>query len=142
MRRVVLLALVSLAGCAFEPSGPGDPDPIDPGEPDDPLYVDAGVVPPPPPPPPTTECRVEGPNLGVVGLMVSAPGQGIYRFDSWQLDNDGDPIGFVMSGPSTVRYQVRADEARFIADTLVWTHPSTEPDAITRIDFCAVEDGD
>src|SRR5688572_25002145 len=102
MSRLAIAALITLAGCAFEPSGPGDPGPIDP-DPDLPLDVDAGVV--TPTPPPTSQCRAEGPNLGVVGLLVEVPGQGIYRFDAWQSDNSGDLIGFSLSGPTPVRYQ-------------------------------------
>lgn len=139
MRRVIAIALVSLGACAFEPSGPGEPSPIDPDEPDGPADVDAGVE----PPPPTTtvvECKVEGANLGVVGLVVEVPGQGRYRFESWQDDGDGGWIGFTISGPLAVRYQVRADEDRFWGQTMVWTHPGQDPDGITRVDFCVTPD--
>jgi hypothetical protein len=144
MRRVVAIALVSLGACAFEPSGPGEPSPIEPDEPDGPANVDAGDEPTTTPPPTTTivECRVEGANLGLVGLVVEVPGQGAYRFESWQDDGDGEWIGFAISGPIDVRYQVRADEERFWGETMAWTYPGPDPDGITRIDFCATPDDD
>jgi hypothetical protein len=81
----------------------------------------------------------------VVGLTVEVPGQGSYRFESWQTLVGGELVGFTLSGPAGVRYEVRADEDRFWASTLLWSHPDlpADADAISRIDFCAQPpDGD
>lgn len=132
MRHAVAASLVSLAACAFEPSGPGD---LGPGpDPDPPLAdVDGGAVTPTPPAP--VECRVEGPNLGVVGLTVEVPGGGTWRFESWQALPSGEPAGFTLSGPPNPSYEVRADRDRFWVTEMVFVVPRDK--AISRVDFCA-----
>jgi len=138
MRHLIAASLVSLGACAFEPSGPGDPGPGPDPDPPLPADVDAGVT--PPPPPPVVDCRAEGGNLGIVGLIVDVPEQGMYRFDSWQVTPAGELVGFTLSGPPEPRYEVRADDDRFEGREMLWVHPqlaSGGADAITRVDFCA-----
>lgn len=144
MRLYVLCATI-LSACAFEPSGPGDPG--DPGTPDPgiPGDVDAAVAgeppvdptPPDPPQPPTVECRLEGEHLGIVGATVEV-GSRTYVFASWQTSPQGSPIGFTLSGPSQVRYEVRTEADRDFGDTLVYEGT----DRITRVDFCVSFDDD
>ncbi len=147
MRHLVALVLAGLAGCAFEPGGPGGPA-DDPGLPDpgiDP-ELDAGVVtqPPLPPPPRTVACRVDGADLGVVGLQVTSP-IGTYGFESWQAASNGDLVGFTLAGPAGVHYEVRTGRTRFWSELMLWTHPelaSGLAEPITRVDFCASPDED
>jgi hypothetical protein len=140
MRHAIVASLVSLAACAFEPSGPGD---LGPGpDPDPPLAdVDGGAATPTPPAP--VDCRVQGPDLGVVGLTVAGP-QGVWRFDGWQVTPGGDLVGFVISGPPDPRYEVRADDDRFWGRDMFWVHPELsrgDAEPIERIDFCATPGG-
>ncbi len=137
MRHVIAASLVSLGACAFEPSGPGDPGPGPDPDPPLPADVDAGVT--PPPPPPVVDCRAEGGNLGIVGLIVVGSDDATYRLDSWQVAPNGDLVGFTLSGPPGPRYEVRADRERFEGREMLWVHPdlaSGEADSITRVDFC------
>lgn len=140
--RLYVLCAMTLAACAFEPTGPHDPG--DEGTPDPgiPSDVDAGFVgeppvdptPPDPPPtldPPTVLCRIEGQHLGVDGLRARA-GSRTYTFASWQRSPQGEPIGFTLTGPSNVRYEVRTEGDRDFGDTLVYAGTAV----ITRIDFC------
>jgi hypothetical protein len=139
MRHVIVASLVSLAACAFEPGGPGDPGPGP--DPDPPLAdVDGGSVTPTPPAP--VKCRVDGPNLGVVGLTVEVPDQGVWRFDSWTVTPGGELVGFTLSGPDDPRYEVRADDDRYWGRGMIFVVPEAE--SITRVDFCATpsEGGD
>ncbi|MBZ0232716.1 MAG: hypothetical protein K8M05_10335, partial [Deltaproteobacteria bacterium] len=69
--------------------------------------------------PPTVECRLEGEHLGVVGATVVV-GSRTYVFASWQTSPQGSPIGFTLSGPSQVRYEVRTEADRDYGDTLVY----------------------
>ena len=143
MRLYVLCAMpfaAALVACAFEPSGPDGPI-DDPGLPDPgiPADVDAAPVdpppdPPPPPPPaaPTVSCRVEGDHLGVVGLKVTAFTR-TYTFESWQAGAGSAFVGFTLSGPASVRYEVRTSTARHQGDSLVYSGD----ERITRVDFCA-----
>jgi hypothetical protein len=134
---------MSLAACAFEPSGPLEPgdDDVEP-DPGIPTDVDAGVVeqppdppPPDPLPPPTVECRVEGDNLGIVGLQVISP-RGTYTFDRWEKSH-GNLVGFTLTGPDNARYEVRTDHDHFMIDSLVYSGEAT----VMRVDFC-VTSGD
>ena len=132
--RLYVLCAISLAACAFEPGGPTEPDddPLpDPGIPAD---VDAAVVddptPPDPPPAPPIQCRVENENLGVVGLQVMGT-QGLFTFQAWKLGH-GKPVGFTLTGPANVRYEVRTTRDQRMIEALVYDGR----DEITRVDFC------
>jgi len=126
---------MTLAACAFEPTGPngpGDEGTPDPGIPSD---VDAGVVGEPPvdptPPPPTFACRLDGANLGVAGVVVTAANLS-YTFATWKTWASGEPIGFTLTGPPDVTYEVRTGRARQMIQSLVYQGTA----AITRVDFC------
>ena len=142
--RLVSVYLLGLAACAFEPGGPGEPE--DEGRPDPglPADVDGSVPttpdpPPPPPPPPMVDCRVERANLGVVGLRVTAEMR-TYVVEAWQADS-GVLVGFTLSGPDDVRYEVRTERDRYWSESMLWTVPGGRREAITRVDFCAEPDG-
>ncbi|HUQ07076.1 MAG TPA: hypothetical protein VM261_31505 [Kofleriaceae bacterium] len=147
MRLYVLCAVpfaVAVAACAFEPNGPGGPD-DDPGLPDPgiPSDVDAAPVeqppddptplPPDPPLPeaPTVWCRVEGTNLGVVGVKVMASNR-TYTFESWQTGAGGAVVGFTLTGPADVRYEVRTSTDRHNGTALIYSGE----ERIMRVDFC------
>lgn len=139
--RLYVLCAMSLAACAFEPTGgPGEPE--DPGMPDPgiPADVDAAIVEDPPPPdppppapePPTLTCRIEGDNLGIVGAKVEADNR-TYTFEAWQTNADGAIVGFTLSGPTNnLRFEVRTGDDRHTGDTLVYEGDKR----ITRVDFC------
>jgi hypothetical protein len=144
--RLYVLCAISLAACAFEPGGLGDP--IDEGTPDPGITsdVDAGVVEPPvdaptptvlpdapdPVPPPTLLCRIDGQNLGIDGARVRA-GQRTYTFVTWTRNAAGAVIGFTLDGPEQqLRYEVRAGGENHEMDTLVYDGT----DVVTRVDFC------
>ena len=57
---------------------------------------------------------------------------------------NGDFVGFTLSGPATVRYEVRAGQERFISETLTWQHPALPADTpnLSRVDFCVSFDDD
>lgn len=137
--RLYVLCAMTLAACAFEPTGPydpGDEGTPDPGIPSD---VDAGFVgeppvdptPPEPLPPPTVQCRLDGANLGIVGAVVRF-GNRSYTFAAWETSASGEPIGFTLTGPANVRYEVRTDGDRQMVESLVYQGT----DRITRVDFC------
>jgi hypothetical protein len=145
--RLYVLCAMSLAACAFEPSGPLDPG-DDVGEPDpgingdvdaanvvDPPSPDAAPSPPDAPPtpePPTLDCRIEGDNLGIVGAKVTA-GTREYTFVSWDANAAGAYTGFRLEGPAgNLRYEVRTSTDRHTGDTLVYSGN----ERITRVDFC------
>jgi hypothetical protein len=152
MRLYVLCAMTfaaALAACAFEPTGPiDDPGLPDPGIPSD---VDAGVpveqppdnpAPPPSDPPlppeaPTVSCRVEGELLGVVGVKVTAFSR-TYTFESWQTGAAGAVVGFTLTGPANVSYEVRTSTERLEGESLVYSGE----ERIMRVDFCSSFDDD
>jgi hypothetical protein len=81
---------------------------------------------------PTVECRVEGEHLGVVGLKVTTWNR-TYTFSAWETSSVGAVVGFTLTGPSSnLRYEVRADDERFMGDSLVYSGE----DRISRVDFC------
>lgn len=140
--RLYVLCAMTLAACAFEPTGPHDPG--DEGTPDPgiPSDVDAGVVgeppvdptppdPPPAPEPPTVACRIEDAHLGIDGLRARVGGR-TYTFASWQRSPQGESIGFTLTGPANVRYEVRTTDDRRMVESLVYEGI----DSITRVDFC------
>lgn len=137
--RLYALCAVTLAACAFEPSGPSDPgdDDVVP-DPPIPADVDAAVVvnppdpPPPPPDPPTLSCRIEGDNLGIVGAKVTT-GSREYTFVSWDANAAGADTGFRLEGPANnLRYEVRTTSERRMGESLVYTGS----ERIMRVDFC------
>jgi hypothetical protein len=146
--RLYVLCTISLAACAFEPGGLGEP--VDEGTPDPGITsdVDAAVVEPPPvdaaeptilpdapPPPPTVNCRLDGENLGIDGARVRA-GLRTYTFTAWTRNAAGAPIGFTLDGPQQqLRYEVRAGGERHTMDALVYEGTGV----ITRVDFCLGE---
>ena len=134
MRLYVLCAMpfaAALAACAFEPNGPGGPE--DPGLPDPGIPSDVDAAPVDlPPDAPTVTCRVEGPNIGVVGVKVTVFNR-VYTFDSWQTDAGGAVVGFILTGPtSNVEYEVRTSTARHEVESLVYSGD----ERIMRVDFC------
>ncbi len=144
MRLYALCAMpFALAACAFEPTGPGGPD-DDPGLPDPGIPADVDAAPvdqppdptPPPPdppmPPPTVICRLEGPMLGVAGVKVTAFNR-TYTFESWETSGSGAIVGFTLSGPAQVRYEVRTTIDRHNGESLIYSDDET----ITRVDFCS-----
>jgi hypothetical protein len=137
----------ALAACAFEPTGPvgtdEDPGPPDPGissdvdaapvdqPPDDPTPPMPPPPEPPPPEAPTVSCRVEGEHLGVVGLKVTVFNR-TYTFESWEASASGALVGFTLTGPSNVRYEVRTSTERHEGESLVYSGDQR----IMRVDFC------
>jgi hypothetical protein len=85
-------------------------------------------------------CRVDGANLGVVGVRVTAR-QRTYVVEAWQSDS-GVLVGFTLSGPDDVRYEVRTERDRYWSEAMLWTVPGGRLEAITRVDFCAEPDDD
>jgi hypothetical protein len=134
---IASLCLAGVAACAFEPGG----DPGGTGNPESPDAapspdVDAAT---PPPLGRVVSCRVEGSDLGVVGLVVDAGAAGQFRFERWNTAPGGELIGFALSGPTVVQYEVRAGRDRFWGQSLTWLHPDLldgDPKPISRVEFC------
>jgi hypothetical protein len=144
--RLYVLCAMSLAACAFEPSGPLDPG-DDVGQPDPGMSGDvdaANVVDPPSPDaapsppvdapePPTLLCRIEGGDIGIVGAKVTTDTNREYTFLSWDTNAAGAYTGFRLQGPSSnLRYEVRTANDTHTGDTLVYT----DNERIMRVDFC------